>query len=52
MRVSRLPGPQTSEGVSKMLGAFFNSLPITLLVEGGIFLTLAVGVRWSRRFGK
>jgi len=32
-----------------MFAALFNSLPITLLVEGGIFLTLAVGVRLGRR---
>lgn len=32
-----------------MLAVLFNSLPITLLVEGGLFATLAVGVRLSRR---
>ena len=35
-----------------MLAAIFNNLPVTLLVEGGIFLTLAVGVRLGRRVNK
>ena len=32
-----------------MIASVLSSLPLTLLVEGGIFVTLAVGVRWSRR---
>jgi hypothetical protein len=32
-----------------MLAVLFNSLPITLLVEGGLFAALAVAVRLSRR---
>jgi hypothetical protein len=32
-----------------MLAVLFNSLPITLLVEGGLFATLAVGIRLSRK---
>ncbi len=32
-----------------MLAVLFNSLPITLLVEGGLFVTLAVGVRLGRK---
>jgi hypothetical protein len=32
-----------------MLAALLHSLPLTLLVEGGIFLTLAVGVRLGRK---
>jgi hypothetical protein len=32
-----------------MVAVIFNSLPITLLVEGGLFVTLAVGVRLSRK---
>jgi hypothetical protein len=32
-----------------MLSTVFNSLSITLLVEGGIFVALAVGVRVGRR---
>jgi hypothetical protein len=32
-----------------MLAVLFNSLPITLLVEGGLFATLALGVRLSRK---
>lgn len=32
-----------------MLAALFNNLAVTLLVEGGIFLTLAVGIRLGRR---
>jgi len=32
-----------------MLAALFNSLPVTLLVEGGLFLALAVGVRLGRK---
>lgn len=32
-----------------MLAALFSNLPLTLLVEGGIFLTLAVGIRLGRR---
>ena len=32
-----------------MLTALLNNLPLALLVEGGIFLTLAVGVRIGRR---
>lgn len=32
-----------------MLAVLFNSLPITLLVEGGLFATLAVGVRLCRK---
>lgn len=31
------------------LAALVSNLPLTLLVEGGIFLTLAVGVRWGRK---
>lgn len=32
-----------------MLLAMFNNLPLTLLVEGGIFVTLAIGVRLGRK---
>lgn len=32
-----------------MLATLWNNLPLMLLVEGGIFLTLAVGVRVGRR---
>jgi hypothetical protein len=32
-----------------MLAVVFNSLPVLLLVEGGLFATLAFGVRLSRR---
>ena len=32
-----------------MLAVLFNSLPITLLVEGGLFAILAVGVRLGRK---
>jgi len=32
-----------------MLEALVSNLPLTLLVEGGIFLSLAVGVRWGRK---
>jgi len=32
-----------------MVATLFNSLPVTLLVEGGVFLALAVGVRLGRR---
>jgi len=32
-----------------MLAVLFDSLPITLLVEGGLFATLAVGVRLTRK---
>jgi hypothetical protein len=32
-----------------MLTALVNNLPLVLLVEGGIFLTLAVGVRIGRK---
>jgi hypothetical protein len=32
-----------------MLAVVFNSLPFLLLVEGGLFATLAFGVRLSRR---
>ena len=32
-----------------MLAVLFNSLPITLLIEGGLFATLAVGVRLGRK---
>lgn len=32
-----------------MLAALFNSLPVTLLVEGGLFLALALGVRLGRK---
>lgn len=32
-----------------MLAVLFDSLPITLLVEGGLFATLAVGVRLGRK---
>ena len=49
--VSGPMGLQThgSEGLVTILVALFNNLPITLLVEGGIFLTLAVGIRLGRR---
>ncbi len=29
--------------------AIFTNLPLTLLLEGGLFLTLAVGVRLGRK---
>jgi hypothetical protein len=32
-----------------VIEALLGSLPATLLVEGGIFLTLAVGIRLGRR---
>ncbi|MHC4954186.1 MAG: hypothetical protein ACYTGZ_09865 [Planctomycetota bacterium] len=32
-----------------MIAAVLQSLPMTLLVEGGIFITLALGLRLSRR---
>ena len=32
-----------------MIATVMQSLPVTLLVEGGIFVTLAVGLRLSRR---
>ena len=32
-----------------MIASVLSSLPVTLLVEGGIFVTLAVGLRWSRK---
>jgi hypothetical protein len=32
-----------------MIASVLSSLPLTLLVEGGIFVTLAVSVRLSRR---
>jgi len=32
-----------------MIASVLQSLPVTLLVEGGIFVNLAVGVRLSRR---
>ena len=32
-----------------MLGALLNSLPLALLVEGGIFLTLAMGIQYGRK---
>ena len=36
-------------GTSIMLSALLSNLPLALLVEGGIFVTLAVGVRFGRR---
>jgi hypothetical protein len=35
-----------------MVSTLFSSLPLTLLVEGGIFLTLAVGFRVGRKLLK
>ena len=36
-----------------MIASVMQSLPVTLLLEGGIFVTLAVGLRLSRReFGR
>ena len=32
-----------------MLAVLFNSLPVTLLIEGGVFLALAVAVRFGRK---
>jgi len=32
-----------------MLAVLFDSLPVTLLVEGGLFATLALSVRLSRK---
>ncbi len=32
-----------------MIGTMLCSLPVALLVEGGIFLTLAVGIQYGRR---
>ena len=32
-----------------MLGTLLNNLPVALLVEGAVFLTLAIGVRMTRR---
>ncbi|MHC4578690.1 MAG: hypothetical protein ACYTED_14935 [Planctomycetota bacterium] len=32
-----------------MLIALFNNFPVILLIEGGIFVTLAIGVRLGRR---
>ena len=32
-----------------MVAELFSSLPVTLLLEGGIFVTLAVGWRLGRR---
>ena len=32
-----------------MFASVMQSLPVTLLVEGGIFVTLALGLRLSRR---
>ena len=32
-----------------MFASVMQSLPVTLLVEGGIFVTLAIGLRLSRR---
>ena len=32
-----------------MLAVLFNSLPVTLLVEGGLFAALAVGMRITRK---
>ena len=32
-----------------MIASVLQSLPVTLLVEGGIFVTLAMGLRLSRR---
>jgi hypothetical protein len=48
----RVPGRYVhtvSEGVWTMLAALFSNLAVTLLVEGGIFLALAVGIRLGRR---
>ena len=35
-----------------MIDALLGNLPATLLVEGGIFLTLAVGVRFGKKLLK
>jgi hypothetical protein len=35
--------------IAGMLVALMNNLPVTLLVEGAIFVTLALGVRIGRR---
>jgi len=32
-----------------MIASVLQSLPVTLLVEGGIFVTLAIGLRLGRR---
>ena len=40
--------PADREGRT-MFASVMQSLPVTLLVEGGIFVTLAIGLRLSRR---
>ena len=41
-------GNRTGE-MRVMIATMMQSLPVTLLVEGGIFVTLAVGLRLSQR---
>jgi len=57
--VPHLPTPlrigvrkEGNEGSWVMVSTLFSSLPLTLLVEGGIFLTLAVGFRVGRKLLK
>jgi hypothetical protein len=45
-------GKEGIEGSWVMVSTLFSSLPLTLLVEGGIFLTLAVGFRVGRKLLK
>jgi hypothetical protein len=49
IRWSEVPARDVTRGLVMVVEMLLANLPVTLLVEGGIFLTLAVGIRLSRR---